>query len=315
MPNSPSSPSAHVDLGLAKPPAPQPRALDPVAVLRQQRRMAGLDAVPWLHQEVAERMAERLSIIKFQPKRVLQWQGLLGGGGKALSEAYPQAEQCSVEVTAELRARSQLAHKRVWWKAWRGSSALTVEAPENLAQGRAELVWANMCLHASPDPVATLRAWHQALAVDGFVMFSCLGPDSFKELRAIYQQQAWGPSSPEWWDMHDIGDLMVEAGFADPVMDQERIGLTWADGESLLMDLRALGGNYAPTRFSGCRGRQWRARWLESLEPLRGPDGRLKLSLELVYGHAFKPQPRLSISSETHVSLEQMRAMVRKSSP
>ncbi|MEJ6007892.1 biotin synthase [Paucibacter sp. AS339] len=259
-------------------------------------------------------MAERLSIIKLQPKQVLQWQGLLGGGGKALLEAYSQAEQVSVEPTPELRSRSQALNKRGWWQALRGAAALKVESPEALLPGRAELVWANMCLHASPDPVHTLAAWHQALAVDGFVMFSCLGPDSFKELRPLYAQRGWGRPAPDWWDMHDIGDLMVEAGFADPVMDQERVSLTWADGESLLKDLRALGGNYAPTRFAACRGRQWRAGLIEALETLRDADGRLRLSLELVYGHAFKPQPRLRVSPETSVSLDQMRAMVRRSS-
>ncbi len=277
--------------------------------------MAAKGEVPWLHQEVAQRMAERLSLIKLQPKQILQWQGLLGGGAKALAEAYPQAEHCHVELTADARARSQALHKRGWWQALRGDAPVRVEAPEALKPGQAELVWANMGLHASPDLMQTLRSWHAALAVDGFVMFSCLGPDSFKELRAIYAQQSWGPSAPQWWDMHDIGDLMVEAGFADPVMDQERLNLTWADPESLLKDLRALGGNYAPQRFASCRGRSWRAALLAALEGLRDADGRLRLSLELVYGHAFKPTPKIRMSAETSLSLEQMRAMVRRSSP
>ncbi|MCV2349780.1 biotin synthase [Paucibacter sp. Y2R2-4] len=294
--------------------APRPQALSAAAVFHHQRRIAALGEVPWLHQEVAKRMAERLSIIKLQPKQVLQWQGLIGGGAKALTDAYPQAEQCNVELTADLRARSQALNKRAWWQALRGDSSVVVEAPEALKAGQAGLVWANMGLHASPDPVLTLRAWHEALAIDGFVMFSCLGPDSFKELRAIYAQQGWGRCGPDWWDMHDIGDLMVEAGFADPVMDQERLSLTWADPESLLKDLRALGGNYAPDRFGACRGRLWRTRLLESLETLRDAEGRLRLSLELVYGHAFKPVPKLRMSAETSLSLEQMRAMVRRSS-
>jgi malonyl-CoA O-methyltransferase len=113
--------------------------------------------------------------------------------------------------------------------------------------------------------------------------------------------------------MHDVGDMLVHAGFADPVMDQERIDLTWGDPAKALADLRALGGNLSPLRHAGLRGRAWRARLLEALESLRGADGRLHLSLELVYGHAFKPAPRLTVSGETRVSLDQMRNMVRGS--
>jgi malonyl-CoA O-methyltransferase len=150
------------------------------------------------------------------------------------------------------------------------------------------------------------------LAVEGFVMFSCFGPDSFRELRELHTREGFGPAGPEWWDMHDVGDLLVQAGFADPVMDQERITLTWGAAEDLLRDLRALGGNLAPARFAGLRTPRWRQRYLEALEQLRGPDGRIALSLELVQGHAFKPQPKLRVAERTEVSLDRMREMLTK---
>ncbi|MCV2354586.1 biotin synthase [Paucibacter sp. B2R-40] len=290
-----------------------PREVDALAVARHARRLAQAEAAPWLHVEIAARMAERLPIIKLQPKRVLQWSAFLGGAGQMLVKTYPQAEQRYAELTADLRARSMAANRPAWWQRLRGNAEAVVQAPDAVATGRAELVWANMCLHASPDLPATLKAWHTALAVDGFVMFSCLGPDSLVELRPIFERMAWGKIGPDWWDMHDIGDAMVVAGFADPVMDQERISLTWADGEALLRDLRALGGNLAPTRFKGCRGRTWRQTLLAQLESLRGADGRLKLSLEVVFGHAFKPKPRVRVSAESSLSLEEMRAMLRRS--
>jgi malonyl-CoA O-methyltransferase len=302
----------------ALPPPPKyegvgPRDVDGVALARHARRLAQAETAPWLHLEVATRMAERLPIIKLQPKRVLQWSAFLGGAGQMLQRAYPQAEQVYVEVNAEMHARSVAASKRAWWERLRGGTEIAVEAPAALVAGRAELVWANMGLHAGENLAATLAAWHAALAVDGFVMFSCLGPDSFVELRPLFKRMGWGKTAPDWWDMHDIGDAMVGVGFADPVMDQERICLTWADAEALLGDLRALGGNLAPERFSGCRGRTWRQNLLAELEQLRAADGRLKLSLEVVYGHAFKPKPRVRVSAETSLSLEEMRAMVRRS--
>ncbi|MCV2368298.1 biotin synthase [Roseateles oligotrophus] len=290
-----------------------PREVDAAALARHMRRLAQAETPPWLHLEVATRMAERLPIIKLQPRRVLQWSAFLGAAGALLGTTYPQAEQVCVEPSALLLARSEAGQKRAWWQALRGDAVVAVEAAEAVASGRAELVWANMCLHINTDLPAALAAWHAALAVDGFVMFSCLGPDSFVELRPIFERMAWGKTAPEWWDMHDIGDVMVGVGFADPVMDQERITLTWSDGNALLRDLRALGGNMAPTRFKGLRGRAWRQKLLNELESLRAADGRLRLSLEVVYGHAFKPKPRVQLTAETSFSLEEMRAMVRRS--
>ncbi|MDN3921009.1 biotin synthase [Roseateles violae] len=291
---------------------PRPQQLDPRALRQQASRLARSETPPWLHAEVAQRMAERLAIIKQQPRRVLQWSAFLGAGGAALASAYPQAEQLCVEPLPALLARSQATHKRSWLRTLQGRSRTRVLAAGEALEAPVELVWANMALHGCVDPPAVLAEWQAALAVDGFLMFSCLGPDSFVELRPLYAQLGWGRPAPDWWDMHDIGDLLVAAGFADPVMDQERISLSWGEPEALLRDLRALGGNLAPQRFAGLRGRTWRAALLQALERLRGSDGRLRLSLEIVYGHAFKPAPKPRLQAETQVSLDQMREMVRR---
>jgi malonyl-CoA O-methyltransferase len=295
-----------------KNPAVRPQALDPIALLHQGRRLATSATAPWLHIEIARRMAERLPIIKLQPARLLQWSAFLGGNTEALAKVYPQAQQVWVEPLEALRQRSAAANKRGWLQSLRRRPMIELRATEPPPSPAVELVWANMALHACPDMPQTLAQWHAALAVDGFVMFSCLGPDSLVELRPLYARHGWGRPAPDWWDMHDIGDLLVGAGFADPVMDQERVRLTWADAESLLRDLRALGGNVAPDRFGGLRGRGWRQALLTALESLRGPDGLLSLSLEVVYGHAFKPTPKIKLAAESHVTLEQMREMVRQ---
>jgi len=156
-----------------------------------------------------------------------------------------------------------------------------------------------------------MAQWQRALAVDGFLMFSCLGPDTLKELRSLYRRLGWSAPTQAFIDMHDIGDMLVHAGFADPVMDQEVIRLTWADAPSMLAELRTLGGNASPQRFAGLRTPRWQARLVEELQSLKGADGRLALSFELVYGHAFKAAPRPKLAGETSVSLDDMRAMMR----
>ncbi|RZJ09435.1 MAG: biotin synthase [Rubrivivax sp.] len=255
-------------------------------------------------------MAERLPLIKLQPARVLDASPALGASAELLRLAYPRADILWHEADAALIERASGARSLGWWQKLRGASSSFIDTLP--ARPEVELLWSNMALHANADLPTLLARWQASVAVDGFVMFSCLGPDSFIELRRLYARNGWGRPAPDWWDMHDIGDLVLKAGFADPVMDQERLRLTWDSPERLLADLRALGGNVAPARFAGLRGRRWRQQLLAELDTLRDAEGRLVLTLELVFGHAFKVAPRLAVAAETPVSVDAMRASLRK---
>ena len=156
-----------------------------------------------------------------------------------------------------------------------------------------------------------MARWQRALAADGFVMFSCLGPDTARELRALYARLGWPDPSPAFVDMHDLGDMLVQAGFADPVMDQETITVSWATPQAMLDELRTLGGNAAPARFQGLRTPRWRRRLEEELAASAGPDGRIAMRFEVAYGHAFKALPRVPAGQPTTVSLDEMRSLVR----
>ena len=171
-----------------------------------------------------------------------------------------------------------------------------------------------MMLHAAPDPVAVIERWHELLEAGGFLLFSCLGPGSLSGLRQVYQRRLWPAPTIDFVDMHDLGDMLVRAGFADPVMDQELLTLTWATPEALLGELRLLGGNAHPSRFAGLRTPSWKRQLLQSLELLRGPDGRLQLHFEISYGHAFKAVPRVKVASEARISVDDMRTMARSGS-
>jgi len=174
------------------------------------------------------------------------------------------------------------------------------------------MLWANMALHMAADPQALVAHWHRLLAVDGFLMFSCLGPDTLRELRTLYAQLGWPPPSHEFTDMHDWGDMLVHSGFAEPVMDMERLTLTWDSPQRLAAELRELGANLNRGRFPALRGRGWKSAFERHLaESLRGPDGRLTLTFEIVYGHALKPVPRVLVAGESALSAEDMRALLR----
>ncbi len=311
------------------PPEPQ-RLLDAAAIAATLRRAARAAQPPWLHAEVARRMAERLAVIRLQPEWLLDWWGFSGAGGEVLATAYPKAHRIVVEPTAALLQRSHAAAKRPWWtvQRWRGagvdvlldgaghfgSRGLPLGAARlgsaDLPHG-APLIWANMMLHLECDPPALFARWHELLQTEGVVIFSCLGPGTLRELRDLYARLGWPAPTPAFVDMHDLGDMLVHAGFAGPVLDQETLTLHWATPQALLAELRGLGANAAPDRHRGLRTPRWRNRLLNELQSLAGPDGRLRLSFEVAYGHAFKAPPRIRKDEATRVSLADMRAMVR----
>jgi malonyl-CoA O-methyltransferase len=259
-------------------------------------------------------MDERLGWIRRTPARWAHWHPLRGGldGHRLVAARYPQAEAVLVEATPQLQAAALAALRPAWWQAarWRGG-ALVAGVP---APGSVELVWNCMALHAAPDPQALLAQWHTALATDGFLMLACLGPDSLQELRAVYAAEGWGPPGPAFTDMHDWGDMLVAAGFAEPVMDMERLTLTFDSPARLVDELRGIGRNLHPGRFARLRGRGFRAALEVAIDRhgARDASGQLVLTVEVAYGHAFKPAPRVRLGPESSVPLESMRALLRE---
>jgi malonyl-CoA O-methyltransferase len=286
------------------------RAIDRLALARAIVRQARTPAAPWLHVEVARRMAERLAAIRQTPAVVLDWWAHAGGGRTALALAYPQARLVSVEPASTLPVR--LRDSAPWWstRRWRRAPAAVDDAAVPPAAG--QLLWANMMLHAEADPLGLMQRWRRALAIDGFLMFSTLGPDTLRGLRQLYGDAGWGPAHAPFIDMHDLGDMLVAAGFADPVMDQERLTLTWATADALLAELRTLGGNADPARHAGLRTPRWRDRLSAALRERAAADGRIALEFEVVYGHAFNPPPRPQLAGETRIALDDLRAMTRR---
>jgi len=288
----------------------RPPTLDPIAVAHWQR-IAPL-ASPWLHEEVASRMLDRLQWIKLQPQAWAHWGAVRGGleNHQKLAEKYSKSI-CFIAEVQPTRVQEAIKNiARKWWQpsGWfRPAGRFKAPPPASV-----DMLWANMALHEADDPQALLTQWHSALKVGGFVMFSCLGPDTAIELRALYQQLGWPAAGHDLTDMHDWGDMLVQAGFAEPVMDMERITLTYETPDRLLQELRELGRNFHPARFAGLRGRQWRARLeRELVQHLKtGSDGRLSLTFEVIYGHALKPQPRIKVSAMSTVSVEGMRSML-----
>ena len=288
----------------------KPPSLDPAAAARWAAR--ALPASPWLHEEVARRMQERLSLIRLHPNAWADWEPWRGGvqSHLALRARYPQAAVWQVCAQPEEARRLQAQTTPAWWRPGRWTGPAVHQAPP--PEAGVQMVWANMLLHQVADPQALLAQWHRALAVDGFLMFSCLGPDSLRELRAVHARMGWPAPHHDFTDMHDWGDMLVQAGFAEPVMDMERITLTYETPERLQQELRELGRNAHVDRWPGLRGRRWSGQWREALmaQAAGSAEGRLQLTFEVVYGHALKPVGRPRMLPESQIGLHDMRQML-----
>lgn len=295
-------------------PAPHPTLpLDPAHVARQFSRRGDLADAQFLYGEVARRMLGRLQYIRLQPEAVLDAGCGAGDNLPLLRERYPDAAYQGLDISETLLAYARERYAAAGVGHWlgkligrgqngprflRADLADTGLPPESL-----DLVWSNLAMHWHPAPHAVLAEWRRILKVGGLAMFSCLGPATLRELRQALDDAGLRTATPSFVDMHDFGDLLVENGFSDPVMDQETLTLTYRTPESLLQDVRALGGNPANGRRRGLVGRDWLARLRTALEAQRNAEGVIPLTIEVSYGHAWRAAARRSAPGETHLSI------------
>ena len=245
--------------------------------------------------EIDRRMQERLDYVNLQPKRVLDLGCSRGASFSALAARYPEAELIGLDLSPAMLAsgRSQRASWQRWLGIGKNADPLRLAADAAhlpLASRSTALVWSNLLLHWLDDPIPALAEAHRVLEVGGLLMFSTLGPDTLRELRSALSDGY--AHTQRFADMHDLGDMLVGCGLADPVMDMEVLTLTYDDLDALLAELRASGSICAmKARRHGLTGRQTRAAARAAYEKLRC-DGKLPATFEIVYGHAWKAAPK-----------------------
>lgn len=245
--------------------------------------------------EVDSRMQERLDYVNLKPKRVLDLGCSRGGSFAALAARYPDAELIGLDVSPAmlLAGRAQQTGWRRWLGIGKSADPMRVAADAAhlpLAARSTALVWSNLLLHWLDDPIPALAEAHRVLEVGGLLMFSTLGPDTLRELRTAFSDGY--AHTQRFADMHDLGDMLVGCGFADPVMDMEVITLTYDDLDAMFAELRAAGSMCAMRdRRRGLTGRQAWEKARTAYEQLR-QHGKLPATFEIVYGHAWKAAPK-----------------------
>ncbi len=245
-----------------------------------------------LAREVGARMAGRLDLLKINPRRVADIGCATGDGIRELHTRYGTAAgdklAIAIDYALPMLAAVRKRTPRLQRLAGRGPRLLNADVRSlPLAANSLGLAWSNLVLHWLDDPLPALKEIHRTLEVGGLLTFSTLGPDTLKELRAAAAATGAGDSVRRFLDMHDLGDMLVAAGFGDPVMDMDIITLTYRTPRSFLADQRHLGVRDALLGRQGWR--DWR-RLLGAWA--RDAGGRLPATFEIVYGHAWKPEPR-----------------------
>lgn len=287
--------------------------LDAAAVRRGfSRAAASYDRAAVLQREVAGRMAGRLDYIKLEPSRVLDLGCGTGADLNLLGERYPRAQRIGCDLSRAMLGQADA--RGVWFKrllprlSGRRANLLCADAAQlPLKSGCTTLLWSNLMLHWLNDPAAAIGEMHRVLEVGGLLMLTTLGPDTLKELRQAFSAGDAAPHVHRFIDMHDIGDMLVAAGFAEPVMDMETITLTYASLDALISDLRLSGSrNAAANRRRSLMGKREWHRVIAAYESMRR-EGRLPATFEIVYGHAWKPQPRVTTDGRAIVRFDRPR--------
>jgi len=273
--------------------------LDPLEVRRAfDHAAASYDAHAVLQREVCDRLLERLDFMSLQPARVLDVGCGTGYGLVHLRERYAAAELCALDLApAMLRAAQARLPQPHWTQRARAllsphASPLTHMLCADmerlpLAANSVNLLWSSLAMQWARDLEATLKGFHRILAPGGLLIFATFGPDTLKELRTAFAAIDDAPHVNRFVDLHDIGDMLVHAGFSSPVMEMDMLTLTYADLKTLMRDLKGIGAhNAAMSRKRGLLGKSAWAKLEQAYETQR-LDGRLPATYEVIYGHAW----------------------------
>ena len=250
------------------------------------RAASSYDAAAELQRRVREELLSRLDYVKLEPAAVLDLGTGTGHAALALKRRYPSATVVALDLAESMlrEARRRQTLFRRFQRVCADAAALP------LRSGTVDLVYSSLMLQWCDVPDGVFAECRRVLRPGGLLSFTTFGPDTLVELR-----RAWaaaddgGVHVSRFLDMHDVGDALVRAGFAEPVMDVDRITLTYAQVRDLMRDLKAIGAhNAASGRRRGLTGKATFARMVEAYEGLRR-DGRLPATYEVVYGHAWAP--------------------------
>lgn len=250
---------------------------------------AGYDAVAVLQKEVAGSLLGRLDIMNLHPRWVLDLGSGTGGAARELSRIYPGCRVLQMDIACNMLLQARRQTRR-WFS--RQSFVCADVARLPVQPGTLDLVFSSLMLQWCEDLDPILSEIRRSMRGGGLFLFSSLGPDTLYELR-----ESWLEADDDGFmhvngfrDMHDVGDALIRAGFADPVMEMDHMVLTYSDVRDLMRELKQLGArNVSPGRRRTLTGKQRLQAMTTAYEKYRR-EGRVPATYEVVYGHAWVPE-------------------------
>jgi malonyl-CoA O-methyltransferase len=278
-------------------------------VRRAFDRAAGTyDAAAVLHAEVRDDLLRRLDWMTIAPKVVLDAGAGTGHGSRALKRRYPRALVIAMDTSQ--RMLREAGRRQTWLRRFAPVRADAERLP--FADGSVDFILSNLMLQWC-DPDAVLGECRRVLSPQGLFCFTTLGPDTLRELRSAWRQVDSHTHVHQFIDMHDLGDALVRAGFAAPVLDVERYTLNYLDVRRVALDLKATGArNATHDRARGLTGRRQFAALQAAYEAFR-QEGRLPATYEVVFGHAWAPAAAAQRegSESSSISLDEFKHQLR----
>lgn len=253
------------------------------------RSAAGYDAVAVLQHEVEKRLLESLDYLGDRaPKLAVDVGSGPGHAAAVMHKRWPKAQVVAMDLALPMlrEAKKQAG----WWKPFACVCADARALP--LAEGSVDVLFSNLCLQWVEDLPAVFAGFRRVLRPGGLLLCSTFGPDTLQELRDAFAEADDTPHVSRFTPIAQFGDALMMSGFRDPVLDRDRFTLTYADLPALMRELRAMGAtNAMSARRHTLTGRRRFAAASAAYEPLRGADGKLPSTWEVIYAHAWAPEP------------------------
>ena len=270
-----------------------------LARLAFEKAASTYDDAAVLQNEIGDRLMERLDYVRLQPRRVLDLGAGTGMFTKALMKRYRKADVVALDIA---RPMLQRVKQRAGWLRKPGCVCGDSESLP-FADDSFDLIFSNLMLQWCSDLQATFVELRRVLSPGGLLMFTTFGPDTLMELRASWEAVDGYTHVNSFIDLHDVGDSLMHAHWAEPVMDSEYITVTYPELRGLMQDLKQIGAhNVTSGRPRGLTGKRHLQQLVEAYEPFR-KDGVLPASYEVVYGHAWSPDNKHSQHGSQDVPL------------
>jgi malonyl-CoA O-methyltransferase len=254
--------------------------------------------------EIGTRLFERLDYLKMTPEYVLDLGCGTGVFTKLLKKRYPKAQIFAIDLSKDMLIQSKKKHSLL--KKWPLIAADMQALP--FKSGQFDLIFANQVIHWANTLPDVIRELNRVMRANGCLMFTTLGPDTFKELKNAWSNADTYPHTNTFWDMHDIGDSLMTEHFLEPVVDMEMLTVHYSSLRTLLTSLKAQGvKNINTAKRKGLMGRNTWSAFLQAYEAYATSENKYPLSYEVIYGHAWKGLPRNTTNgTETYIPVSQL---------